>query len=45
VLYSESTPASPRGEPMVIGMKPPDGCEYRQTDAARPNPPARVDPN
>src|SRR6201995_3218615 len=30
VLYSESTPASPRGEPMVIGMKPPDGCEYRQ---------------
>jgi hypothetical protein len=29
VLYSESTPASPRGEPMVIGMKPPDGCEYR----------------
>src|SRR5215468_4804521 len=30
VLYSESTPASPRGEPMVIGMKPPDGCECRQ---------------
>src|SRR5690242_1359574 len=30
VLYSESTPASPRGEPMVIGMKPPGGCEYRQ---------------
>src|SRR5215470_6067650 len=30
VLYSESTPASPRGEPMVIGMKPPDSCEYRQ---------------
>src|SRR5689334_9926509 len=25
VLYRESTPASPRGEPMVIGMKPPDG--------------------
>src|SRR6516165_12524336 len=30
VLYRESTPASPRGEPMVIGMKPPGGCEYRQ---------------
>src|SRR6516225_1023150 len=30
VLYSESTPASPRGEPMVIGMKPPDGCVCRQ---------------
>jgi hypothetical protein len=27
VLYRESTPASPRGEPMVIGMKPPGvGC-------------------
>ena len=25
-----SKPRRPRGEPMVIGMKPPDGCEYRQ---------------
>src|ERR1700745_428833 len=31
VLYSESTPASPRGEPMVIGMKPPGGCGYLDT--------------
>jgi hypothetical protein len=23
VLYSESTPASPRGDSMVIGMEPP----------------------
>src|SRR6516164_5825946 len=30
VLYRESTPVSPRGEPMVIGMKPPDGCKCRQ---------------